>query len=650
MYDKVLKNRNIDEASAIFSGIFGSLLKRHAPLKVVQVRKNYIPWISDETRELQINRDSLKKEAIQENNVEKFLEYKKLRNHVSSRLECDRHEYYKTKFYRENPSTADLWSQANDYLNTSVGSFTNTPNMISHNGRIYTAPKDIANALNDAFLSKVHGLVENVTDTTEICPIERLSNYLDKKGRPPQQFEIKPISKFQLRNLLKKRKSNRSCGIDFIDGYTIKLAAPIIEDVLLHLVNLSLTSNFPGSWKINKVTPRFKKGDRLVGGNWRPVTDIVFVSKLVEAAVYDQLEEYFIRNKLWHSNHHGFRGNHSTTTAVSQIYDLWIKAAEKKQLTASLLLDLSAAFDVVDHDILLKKLNLYNFSQSAQTWFATYLSNRLQVVQVESRLSDAKPIGNHGVPQGSLLGPILFLIFYNDFPDVRSTGSSILYADDDTDNVSDADPQALLHMIQMEANLSKSWVSDNKMICSGGKTKLIVVGTKELRYSKLVQNQLMLEITMDGCVVKESESEKLLGIIVNNTMTWEHHLYGNSDHKGLISKLSYRAYLIYKLSKVMPKNRLKTIAEGIFFSILNYGIEVYGNVWGIPTLDDQTRSSPGFTKEDNRKLQILVNNVLRSLSGSMRDESTATLHLITNQLSVQQRCAFFPFYRCTKHC
>ena len=178
------------------------------------------------------------------------------------------------------------------------------------------------------------------------------------------------------------------------------------------------------------------------------------------------------------------------------------------------------------------------------------------------------------MPQGSLLGPILFIIFYNDFPDVREEGSSVIYADDDTDNVRDNDPDTLQQKIQREANLSTSWVSDNKLVCSGSKTKLLIIGTKELRKTKLVSKNQTISIIVDGHEVKESESERLLGLIVNNLMTWEHHLWGNDDHKGLIPKLSQRAKIIYKLSFMMPKARLQTISEGIFFSLLNYCIEV----------------------------------------------------------------------------
>ena len=136
---------------------------------------------------------------------------------------------------------------------------------------------------------------------------------------------------------------------------------------------------------------------------------------------------------------------------------------------------------------------------------------------------------------------------------------------------------------------------------------MLIVGTKELRKSKLTNRDISIEIIVDGHPVKESESERLLGVIVNNVMTWEHHLYGNDDHKGLIQKLSQRSNVIWKLSKVMPKKNLKMMAEGIFFSLLNYCIEVYGNVWGLTTYDDQTRKStalPKMTMESSRSWSI----------------------------------------------
>ena len=141
--------------------------------------------------------------------------------------------------------------------------------------------------------------------------------------------------------------------------------------------------------------------------------------------------------------------------------------------------------------------------------------------------------------------------------------------------------------------------------------------------------------------VTESESERLLGLIVNNTMTWEHQLYGNDEHRGLIPKLSQRANLIWKLSFIMPKTRLNTIAEGIFFSLLNYCIEVYGNIWGLATYDVELRHSPAFRKEDNLKLQVLVNKVLRSLTGLERDTPVSVLSAKSGQLSVHQRTALF---------
>ena len=148
-----------------------------------------------------------------------------------------------------------------------------------------------------------------------------------------------------------------------IDGFSIKLAAPLIEDTLLHLVNLSLTqSKYPRYWKVSKIVPLHKKSDKTNGENYRPVSNIIFVSQICEKAAYEQLNDHFVSNQLLHPNNHGFRQNHNTVTALAQLQDMWLGVADKKEISAALLLDLTAAFDLVDHEILLGKLKIYGLS------------------------------------------------------------------------------------------------------------------------------------------------------------------------------------------------------------------------------------------------------------------------------------------------
>ena len=217
----------------------------------------------------------------------------------------------------------------------------------------------------------------------------------------------------------------------------------------------------------------------------------------------------------------------------------------------------------------------------------------------------------------SFLEVCWFIINENDFPACRVEGESILFIDDDTDCVSDSNPESLERKIQSEAEHSADWLRDNRMVVAGEKSKLVVLGTKELRAKKLADRKL--EIVVDGKQVRETRSEKLLGVILNNNMTWREHLYGETwrtegeNSQGLIPQLSQRVGILRKLSRFAPKKKLRMIAGGLFYSKLSYCMPLFMNTWGLDNYRDGGSRSICFSKEDCRKLQVLQNQVSKLL-------------------------------------
>ena len=188
----------------------------------------------------------------------------------------------------------------------------------------------------------------------------------------------------------------------------MKLAAKELVPELKSLVNTSFrTGKFYSKWKCTKVLPGFKnKGSKFSAEFYRPISNLSEVSKLTERAVHDQVYDYLVLNDLLHPDHHGFIKHHSTSTALQQLVDLWLNAVDQDKLSAAVLLDLSAGFDVIDHDTLLKKLEKYGFDPVTLSWFRDYLAERYQCVQIESSFSTFLKV-LWGVPQDSILGPLL---------------------------------------------------------------------------------------------------------------------------------------------------------------------------------------------------------------------------------------------------
>ena len=379
----------------------------------------------------------------------------------------------------------------------------------------------------------------------------------------------------------------------------------------MHLINLSIKeARFSSRWKPQLIFPHHKKKEKDLLANYRPVSHLVQVGLMVEYAVYFQIVEHFTKHDLFHTNHHGSIADHSTTTALLQLFDTWLEAAERKELSAVCLLDQSSAYDLLCHQTLRQKLELYNFDRSSIEWLMSYLGGRTQLVQVESKVSEPLEGGDHAVPQGSVLGGLLHVINSNDLPACHQQGSSVVYVDDDSDTVSAGDPTVLRDSIEYEAGNSAQWLKDNRLCVAGEKSKLLVIGTKKMRSAKMTEE---LKIKVDNKEIVETSSEKLLGIVVNNELSWKNHLYGDADNEGLVQHLSRRIGVMKKMARVMDRKNLQFFASGIFYSKLNYCLPVFGNVLGAEQYNDQDSRYQSYTVKDNYKLQVLQNNLNRVL-------------------------------------
>ena len=320
---------------------------------------------------------------------------------------------------------------------------------------------------------------------------------------------------------------------------------------------------------------------------FRPVSLLPIYSKILERAAFCQIIQYMETNNLLHPSHHGFRAKHNTTTALLQMFDVWLEAFDKDDVTAVIMLDLSAAFDVVDHIILLEKLKIYGFEMKEILWMKSYLTERKQQVYVDGALSESLDL-QAGVPQGSILGPLLYIIFTNDLPEVihdhlstnntyfntncKSCGSICCFADDSTYSRSDKNVENIKEDINQKFQDITMYMAKNKLVLNSDKTHLLIM-TSDKMHKKHENFGIVLDTGQE--VIEPVDNEKLLGAQVSNDFKFDNHIRENKT--SMLNILMSRINALRKISFISTFKTRKMIAEGIIISKIIYVITVYGS-------------------------------------------------------------------------
>ena len=332
-----------------------------------------------------------------------------------------------------------------------------------------------------------------------------------------------------------------------------------------YLINLSFETGYvPKFCKLAKVVPIFKAGDRKEISNYRPISLLPLLSKIFEKVVHHQLYNYLQSFNLLSSVQFGFRKNLSTSNAINSMLQYVYEELDKNQIVLSLFLDFRKAFDSVNHKILLKKLNKYGVRGIALKWFESYLTERRQYVSLNGKSSETQTI-SCGVPQGSILGPLLFLIFINDFPKCSSFFKFTLFADDSklSCNFNNASTENVKNRIEEELVRVDSWLTANKILLNADKSNFLIFS-----YRKKFD---LPSIAIGSNEIANSDTSKFLGLYVDKNLNFKNHI----DH--IVKKLSKSVGILYKLNHMLPENILIAIYNSLILPYLNYAIVTWHN-------------------------------------------------------------------------
>ena len=643
-WELVQKMENLDLANSWMEEQITNLLDKEAPWITVQQRKGYKAWVSDDTKTTMTNRDNYRECARLTGSKENWEKYKIERNSCNKKLRNDRNEFFRKKYSNLEDSkdvsgTYRLLKKQAGWRNEGP------PKQFLMDGKVENSPVKMANALADYFQKKIIE-IQATMRLNNTDPLDILQRALDRWSKTNQREELvlKEVSELKVLQAIKELGNSTSSGIEGLDSITLKVLAPLIYKPLTHICNLSIRKSlFISKWKIAKIVPIYKGKNKPRNqlGSYRPVSLLPVVAKIVERLIQKQLMQHMIKSKQMNTNQHAYRANHSTTSAICQLADNIYQATDSNMIATLLAVDQSAAFDTVDHSILLRKLRLYNCSLETVAWFRSYLSFRSQFVLIGGKRSNMKTVSS-GVPQGSIVGPLLYSIYTNEMSDtireknncqhvtqdqehLFSTncsicGSIVNYADDTTLIMIGNSRESNQNKLRENLNHLNEFLENNKLAINRTKTTIaeIMVGQKRVKLKD--QPPTLTERETDGTmkIIKCQTEVRLLGASISDNLLWDAHIETGQD--ALLPAVRKSLGILRHIGKNIPQKSKKLLTEGLVVSKIRYLIALWG----------------GTSIKNISKAQVLLNDAARFITGKNRRTNTTELMQDCNWLTVSE--------------
>ena len=579
-----LVSKDANELWLRWKAFFLNILNKHAPITKIKIKGNMVPYITSEVKALIRTRDYLRAKANKTGSVYLRQAFNHIRNKVNVKLSELRKNYYSQKLEENKENLKGTWK----VLKQAMGQGTKSLNIdkVIYEGTEYTDDKEIADICNKHFVSIGKRLAEGIPDTGE-SPTAHIK-------ATNKKFMFRKVTTSEVEKVLTKLINSKAAGIHNIPNKILKDSYEVIAPSLSEIFNCSISTNiFPDDFKIGKVSPAHKSNSRSDLNNYRPISVLPTIARVFERLLYIQMYTYLTEEKLLSQQQFGFRSLHSTALALGKATNQWLMNIDNGKLNSVVFLDIKKAFDTVDHKILLKKLTCYGFKDNSLRLIESYLKDRIQCCYVNGKMSSLEHI-ICGVPQGSILGPLLFIIYMNDLSEFVPDTDITMFADDTSFAKAFKDVSEIKQCLVPAFSKICRWLNFNKLSLNTVKTEFMIIGTpNNIRNIDRNPESTPYQIVgHNGSRISRVKSVKSLGLIVDDTLTW-------SDHIDYISgKIKRGVGVMKKTAKYLDENSLLMLYRTIVETHFRYCNVVWGQC--NETLKD--------------KLQLLQNRAARILT------------------------------------